>query len=87
MLFPLWLSREEVTLGSENLFGSNVLSCLLCVADAVADSADEWRRARSPINATFSSVFQPAAGFTLTSCVLHHAPTTSGTSSPSTSHD
>lgn len=41
MLFPLRLSREEVTLGSESLFGSNVFSCLLCVADAVADSADE----------------------------------------------
>lgn len=41
MLFPLRLSREGVTLDSENLLGNSVVFGLHCVADTVADSADE----------------------------------------------
>lgn len=63
MVFPLRLSGEGVTLGSENLFGSSVFCGLLCEADAVADSADEYRKARSPINTKFSKDFQPGFWF------------------------
>lgn len=87
MRFPRQLSKEGVILGSESLFGSSVFSGLLCVADAVADSADEYRKARSPIKAKFSKVFQPS--FWFYAYLLHSLPCSaiSGTGSPSTNRD
>lgn len=71
-LFPRRLSREGASLGSENLFGSDVFSGLVCAADAGANSADEYRKARRPVNAKFSKVFQP--GFWFYAYLLHFLP-------------
>lgn len=52
------------------------------MADALADSAEEYRKAESPNNAKFSKVFSLVSGFTHTTGTPLHASATGGTSTP-----
>ena len=87
MLFPLRLSGEGVTPGSENFLGSSVFTGLLCEVTLWLTQLMGTEKQEVLLMPNFPKFRSLASGFMLTSCAPCCAPATGGTGSPSTSCD